>query len=186
MQSAECRMQNENPVFHSAFCTLHSARGGEALPSVLRITPQNPDTLPSIRRSSAPTYLPVLRIEPDRMGIALARAADGVAHRFQMLHGLGVLAGTLEIRRVGEPRMMQPRRVHGGADVHVEVDHVDDDAQDRVDDRPAAGAAGDEDDLAVLGHDGRRLRRQHSFAGSDLVRPPCRCRRSASSRRGTS
>ena len=108
-------------------------------------------------------------IDPDGVSIALARAGDRVAHGPELVHGGGVLADSLEAHPVREPLVVQPRRIDGRADVHVELQHVEDDLQRGVDDGPAAGTAGDQHHLAVLGHDGRRLRAEHPFARSDLV-----------------
>ncbi len=100
-----------------------------------------------------------LRIDPDRVRVALLRADDAVPHRLQLhqCRGVILLVSPLEAGAVGEPLVVQARRVHGFARRHAEVDHVDHDLQRRVDDRPAAGAARHQEDLAVLRHDGRRL-----------------------------
>src|SRR5262245_39952536 len=47
-----------------------------------------------------------LRIDPDRVGIALTAAVDLVSHRAQFPHCRGVLVGSLEADLVGEPGMM--------------------------------------------------------------------------------
>ena len=65
--------------------------------------------------------------------------------------------------------MVKPRCVDGRADVHVEIDYVHQDAQNRIDNRPTAGAAGDEHDFAVLGNNRRGHRAKHAFSGRDLI-----------------
>ncbi len=65
--------------------------------------------------------------------------------------------------------MVHARCVDGFLNGHVVVHDVDHDAEDRIDDRPAAGAAGDEHDLALLRENGRGLRAEHAFPGGDQV-----------------
>ena len=65
--------------------------------------------------------------------------------------------------------MVQPRPVHRVLDLHFIVDDADDNAQNGVDDGTAAGTAGDEHNLAVLGEDGRRLRAEHELARGDQI-----------------
>src|SRR5438270_6173813 len=98
-----------------------------------------------------------LWINPDRMGVSLLRSLDTVPHLPETCNGVRVLSGALKAHDVGEPRVVQPRGIDGGADIHVEIDHVHHDAQDGVDDRAAAGTAGYEHHLAVACDDGWRL-----------------------------
>ena len=53
------------------------------------------------------------------------------------------LQTTLENNPIGQPRMVNPWGIDGADRVHFELDHVQHDLQDRVDNRPAAGTAGD-------------------------------------------
>src|SRR5579871_2766455 len=121
---------------------------------VVTLIPGSLAVNPPVRRAHVAAGL---RINPDGMGVALSAATDRMAHAPQRRHRLRIPVRPLEADLVGEPLVIQPRRVHGRADVHVEIDDVDDDVQHGVDDGAAAGAAGDEHHLAVAGYDGRRL-----------------------------
>ena len=48
---------------------------------------------------------------------------------------------------------MKPRLVDRLLDIHLEIDHIHDHLQHRVDDRPAAGTSGRKRDFAILQHD---------------------------------
>jgi len=53
---------------------------------------------------------------------------------------------------------VQPRRRHRGGDIHVIIEHIDDDLQHGRDDAAAARRSRHQNRLAVLQHDGRRHR----------------------------
>ena len=101
------------------------------------------------------------------MGVALPDLLHRVAHELEPRHGLLVSRHGFEAGNIGKPLMMQPRRIHRGLNVHVVIHDIDNDIEHGVDDRAAAGAARDQQHLAVPGHDGRRLRAEHALAGSD-------------------
>ena len=125
-----------------------------------------------------------LGIHPDRVRVALAsdRLVQGMSplHQFADQVRMFRLQAALESNPVGQPRMVNPRGIDGADRVHVELDHVQHDLQDRVDNRPAAGAAGDQHNAAVLGDDGRRLRTEHPLARFDQIR--CRANRAVAVR----
>src|SRR5712664_3494587 len=77
-------------------------------------------------------------INPNGMRVALLGTDDGMAHFSQSHHGLGILSGCFEAGLIGKPLMMKPGCIDRRANVHVEVDHIHEEAENRVDDRAAA------------------------------------------------
>jgi len=101
--------------------------------------------------------------------ISLPATRDDMSFFPQSLHHPGKFADSLETRPIRQPLMMHPRRIHRFAARQPPRRHAQHHIQRRVDDRPAARRPGDEHELAVPRHDGRRHRAQHAFARRDEV-----------------
>ena len=72
-------------------------------------------------------------VHEDGVGVALAAFADEmVTHRLELIHGLGMSPNPFHAQFVGEPGVMHSRRVDRRLHVHVEIENVDDDAQNGV------------------------------------------------------
>src|SRR5262245_1139985 len=81
----------------------------------------------------SPTIKPRLRIDIDRVRVALACGLHDVSHALELVHRCRVTPLPLEAQAIREPLMMQPRRIDGVLNVHAEVNHVDNDLQRGVD-----------------------------------------------------
>jgi hypothetical protein len=110
--------------------------------------------------------------DPNGMGVALgerAGADDRMAERLEVGHGLRIPLRCLKGDLIGEPLVREARGFDGGLQRHVIIQSTDDNFQDGVGDGLAAGAAGDEQDAAVLGDNGGHLGAERAFAGGNGV-----------------
>ena len=90
-------------------------------------------------------------------GIALAAASlHRMTHFSQLRDSRGDHGLVLDADRVGEPLLVHPRRIDSGLDIHIEVQHINNNTQHGINDCPPAGTAGDEQHPAVPGDDHRR------------------------------
>ena len=143
--------------------------------------PDTPTAAPSdARRSLPPSSTSSFALKTITCATPCAAAvAQRVAAPLELRGRVRRQAVLLVVDPVGQPLMVEARRVDRLLRVHAEVDDVDDRLEHGVDDRPAARAAGDHEQLAVLGEDRRRHARQHPLARLGEVRLRCRSSPSA-------
>src|SRR5271167_2421366 len=70
---------------------------------------------------------------------------------------------------IGEPLLMKPRRVDGFLNIEGEVDDTDQNIGNNGNDSRAAGRAENEEELAILEHNGWRHGRKRALAGADGI-----------------
>ncbi len=93
---------------------------------------------------------------------------DLVSPCFQQAHGIRA-ESFLDPQFVRQPLVMHARGDRGFGDVHAVVDDVEQDLQHGGDDAAAAGAAGDQQQLAIPEDEGRCHRTERALAGADRV-----------------
>ena len=112
------------------------------------------------------------RIDHDRLAVAaddVGAFVEFVAFGGEDRGRVGAHPETV-VADVGRlPLVVEARELDGLHDGHVVIQDVGDDLEDGVDDRGAAGAAGDEHECAVFQDEGRGHGRERAFAGGDGV-----------------